>query len=46
MEATANARNRFNESFTGLIDYLGEEESEQLATLLFKVHGYFNQLNR
>ncbi|MFJ5718190.1 MarR family winged helix-turn-helix transcriptional regulator [Neobacillus sp. NPDC093127] len=43
MEATAKAKNRFTEKFTGLIDYLGEEESEQLADLLDKVHHYFHE---
>ena len=46
MEATARAKNRFTETFTGLIDYLGEEESEQLADLLDKVHHYFNEQSR
>ncbi|WHY88809.1 MarR family transcriptional regulator [Neobacillus novalis] len=46
MEATARAKNRFTENFTGLIDYLGEEESEQLADLLDKVHHYFNEQSR
>jgi DNA-binding MarR family transcriptional regulator len=46
MEETARAKNRFNEKFTGLIDYLGEAESEQLADLLDKVHHYFNEQSR
>ncbi|CAH2715975.1 hypothetical protein BACCIP111895_03159 [Neobacillus rhizosphaerae] len=46
MEATAKARIRFTETFTGLIDYLGEEESEQFADLLTKVQHYFSELNR
>jgi DNA-binding MarR family transcriptional regulator len=45
MEVTEQAKKAFFETFSGLIDYLGEEESEQLANLLFKVHQYFNQLN-
>ncbi|EKN65486.1 transcriptional regulator, marr family protein [Neobacillus bataviensis LMG 21833] len=43
MEATQSARKAFGETFLGLIDYLGVEESEQLAVLLSKVHDYFNQ---
>ncbi|GCE20533.1 MarR family winged helix-turn-helix transcriptional regulator [Dictyobacter kobayashii] len=30
-------------SFNGLIDYLGEEQSNQLAELLTKVYTYFNE---
>ncbi|MDQ0200009.1 MarR family winged helix-turn-helix transcriptional regulator [Neobacillus ginsengisoli] len=44
IEVTEQARSAFNETFAGLIDYLGEDESEQLAQLLSKVHQYFNQL--
>ncbi|MFF2445774.1 MarR family winged helix-turn-helix transcriptional regulator [Neobacillus sp. NPDC058068] len=46
MEATASAKNRFTKTFTGLIDYLGEEDSERLAVLLDKVHHYFNEQGR
>ncbi|WP_223820772.1 MarR family winged helix-turn-helix transcriptional regulator [Bacillus sp. S3] len=46
MVVTANARKRFTETFLGLIDYLGEKESEQLAELLSKVQDYFNQESR
>jgi DNA-binding MarR family transcriptional regulator len=46
VEVTKQARKAFSETFTGLIDYLGEEESEQLANLLAKVHQYFNQLSQ
>jgi len=45
LSATEQARKSFNETFLGLIDYLGEKDSEQLADLLFKVHDYFNQLD-
>jgi len=45
IEVTDKARKNFSKTFTGLIDYLGEEESEQLAELLTKVHLYFNQLS-
>ncbi|MCM3727484.1 MarR family transcriptional regulator [Neobacillus cucumis] len=45
LKATEQARKKFNETFLGLIDYLGEKDSEQLAELLFKVHDYFNQLD-
>lgn len=46
MEASQRARKAFSETFLGLIDYLGVEESEQLAELLAKVHQYFQELNR
>lgn len=46
IEATEIAKKAFTESFTGLIDYLGEEESEKLADLLNKVQHYFNDLSR
>ncbi|MEH7097772.1 MarR family winged helix-turn-helix transcriptional regulator [Neobacillus vireti] len=44
LQATEQARQKFANTFLGLIDYLGEAESVQLAELLFKVHDYFNQL--
>ncbi|PLS09522.1 MarR family winged helix-turn-helix transcriptional regulator [Neobacillus cucumis] len=44
LEETERARKAFSETFLGLIDYLGEEESNQLAELLFRVHEYFNQV--
>jgi DNA-binding MarR family transcriptional regulator len=43
LKVTAKARLAFSETFLGLIDFLGEEESEQLADLLSKVQQYFNQ---
>lgn len=43
IKVTEEARKLFFETFTGLIDYLGEEESEQLTNLLAKVHQYFKQ---
>jgi DNA-binding MarR family transcriptional regulator len=46
MEATEKARKAFSQTFLGLIDYLGEEDSEQLANLLSKVHEYFHELSR
>lgn len=46
MEATTQARNAFYKRFNGLIDFLGEEESEQLAELLMKVSDYFNHQSR
>ncbi len=36
------ARKMFATSFKGLVDYLGENESEQLAELLFKAFSYFD----
>lgn len=46
IKTTIQARKAFAETFTGLIDYLGEEESEHLAILLAKVNHYFNELSR
>lgn len=46
LEVTENARRAFGETFMGLIDFLGEEDSQMLAELLTKVHQYFNQLSR
>jgi DNA-binding MarR family transcriptional regulator len=37
------AEQEFQESFRGLADYLGEEQSDQLATLLNRVRHYFNE---
>ncbi|MEH7418891.1 MarR family transcriptional regulator [Neobacillus drentensis] len=45
LKATERARKKFTETFLGLVDYLGEKESDQLAELLFKVHEYFKQLD-
>jgi len=45
IEAAENTRKAFGETFLGLIDYLGEQESGQLAELLSKVHDYFNQVS-
>ncbi|WP_256238492.1 MarR family transcriptional regulator [Bacillus sp. EB600] len=42
---TAEIKKVFAKSFSGLVEYLGEEESNQLADLLFKVYQYFDQLN-
>lgn len=39
---TAQAEAAFSASFSGLIEYLGEEESDQLADLLAKAYLYFN----
>ncbi|MDR7001721.1 MarR family transcriptional regulator [Neobacillus niacini] len=45
--AVIEARRAFFESFSGLIDHLGEEDIEKLAELLSKVMDYFNHhLNR
>ena len=40
---TGVAVNDFLASITGLIEYLGEEESDQLAELLVKVSRYYNE---
>ncbi|OIK15146.1 hypothetical protein BIV60_10485 [Bacillus sp. MUM 116] len=45
MEATIQARKAFAETFRGLIDHLGEEDSEKLAELLSKVIEYFHELS-
>lgn len=46
IKATEDGRKAFTETFTGLVDYLGEEESKHLADLLFKVQQYFNDVSR
>jgi DNA-binding MarR family transcriptional regulator len=46
METTEKARKAFYQTFLGLIDFLGEEDSERLANLLSKVHEYFNEFSR
>ncbi|WP_342431525.1 MarR family transcriptional regulator [Neobacillus sp. FSL H8-0543] len=40
-KVTSQAKNEFTENFLGLIDYLGDKESEQLAELLSKVIEYY-----
>jgi DNA-binding MarR family transcriptional regulator len=45
LEAAEQAKRAFTDTFLGLIDYLGEKESEQLAELLSKVNDYFNQVS-
>jgi DNA-binding MarR family transcriptional regulator len=40
---TKKARDTFLASFHGLVEYLGEEQSNQLAELLSKVFVYFNE---
>ncbi len=40
-KVTKQAKIEFTKNFLGLIDYLGEEESEQLAELLSKVIDYY-----
>lgn len=42
-ELTDKASERFSETFDGLIEFLGEEQSEQLAELLTKVFVYFKE---
>ncbi len=39
---TRQAANDFLTSLNGLIEYLGEEQSDQLAELLVKVSRYYN----
>ncbi len=40
---TQEAADDFNSSMNGLIEYLGEDQSEQLAALLFKVSQYYRE---
>lgn len=42
-QVTRKAREAFSASFDGLVEYLGEEQSEQLAELLFKAYDYFRE---
>ena len=42
---TNQAREAFSATMKGLIEYLGEEQSNQLADLLFKVFHYFAETN-
>jgi DNA-binding MarR family transcriptional regulator len=46
LEITNQARKIFLESFTGLVEFLGEEDSEKLAELLTKVFHYFQNYDR
>lgn len=40
---TQEAMDAFSESIVGLIEYLGEEQSNELASLLLKASTYFNE---
>ncbi len=42
-QIAAQAKKRFMESFNGLLDHLGLEDSERLAELLMKVFDYYQQ---
>ncbi|GIP36430.1 MarR family winged helix-turn-helix transcriptional regulator [Paenibacillus sp. J2TS4] len=42
-KVTRKAKEVFAASFRGLVDYLGEEDSEKLAELLSKVFVYYNE---
>lgn len=42
-EVTRKAKEALADSFGGLVEYLGEEESEKLAELLSKVFVYYNE---
>lgn len=42
-QITQKAREDVIASFTGLVEYLGEEQSQQLAKLLSKVNTYFHE---
>jgi len=43
-EVTQVAAEAFNNSFRGLMEYLGEDDSNQLANLLFKASHYYSEL--
>jgi DNA-binding MarR family transcriptional regulator len=40
---TNEAARAFGDSVHGLVEYLGDEQSDQLATLLSKAHRYFSE---
>jgi hypothetical protein len=42
-QVTEQADEAFSATMRGLIDYLGEQQSSQLADLLFKVFRYFSE---
>ena len=42
----AKAADAFFESFNGLVEYLGEDKSKELAELLSKAFGYFEERRR
>jgi len=42
-KVTQQAIEAFTASISGLIEYLGEEESNQLADLMYKVFSYYNE---
>lgn len=46
LDITKKARRIFSESFTGLVEFLGEEDSEKLEELLTKVFHYFKNYYR
>lgn len=43
MKKVLKAKEEFHSSLNGLIEYLGEEKSNQLAELLQEVYKYFDQ---
>ena len=45
-EATQKAYEAFFAFFSGLVDYLGQEKSEELAELLTKASDYFKEVRR
>jgi|SRR5579883_1632188 DNA-binding MarR family transcriptional regulator len=42
-EVVQRAEEIYRNSFSGLVEYLGEEESDRLAELLLKAHRYFSE---
>lgn len=46
MKVVAEAKAVLSDTFVGLIDFLGEEDSQRLAVLLTKVFTYYEQIDR
>lgn len=42
-KVTQKAKGEFISSFAGLVEYLGEEQSQQLSELLYQVYTYFHE---
>lgn len=46
MQVVSEAKAVLSDAFVGLIDFLGEEDSQRLAVLLTKVFTYYEQMDR
>ena len=46
IQVVSEAKAVLSDAFVGLIDYLGEEDSQLLAVLLTKVFTYYEQMSR